>query len=88
MKHPPSLSHLSHRPLTPSPLKPRAESSKSAPLLTVRFAISYVSKSIMIFILQTQNDNRIFQVKITLKGCEDACSVSGNPVTLHSKTER
>lgn len=29
-----------------------------------------------------------FQVKITLKGCEDACSVSGNPVTLNSKTER
>lgn len=59
MKHPP-LMPLKPPPAYLAPLKPRAESSKSMPLLTVRFAISYVSKSIMIFILQTQNGNRIF----------------------------
>ena len=59
MKHPP-LKPLKPLPAYLAPLKPRAESSKSAPLLTVRFAISYVSKSIIAFILQTQNGNRIF----------------------------
>lgn len=59
MKHPP-LKPLKPPPAYLAPLKPRAESSKSMPLLTVRFAIFYVSKSIMIFILQTQNGNRIF----------------------------
>lgn len=59
MKHPP-LKPLKPPPTYLAPLKPRAESSKSMPLLTVRFAISYVSKSIMVFILQTQNGNRIF----------------------------
>ncbi len=59
MKHPP-LKPLKPPPAYPAPLNPRAESSKSMPLLTVRFAISYVSKSIMAFILQTQNGNRIF----------------------------
>ena len=59
MKHPP-LKPLKPPPAYLAPLKPRAESSKSAPPLSVRFAISYVSKSIMAFILQTQNGNRIF----------------------------
>lgn len=59
MKHPP-LKPLKPPPAYLAPLKPRAESSKSMPLLTIRFAISYVSKSIIAFILQTQNGNRIF----------------------------
>lgn len=59
MKHPP-LKPLKPPPAYLAPLKPRAESSKIAPLLTVRFAISNVSKSIIVFILQTQNGNRIF----------------------------
>lgn len=59
MKHPP-LKPLKPPPAYLAPLKPRAESSKIAPLLTVRFAISDVSKSIIVFILQTQNGNRIF----------------------------
>ena len=59
MKHPP-IKPLKPPPAYLAPLKPRAENSKSAPLLTVRFAISYVSKCRMAFILQTQNDNRIF----------------------------
>lgn len=59
MKHPP-LKPLKPPPAYLAPLKPRAESSKSMPLLTVRFAISDVSKSIIVFILQTQNGNRIF----------------------------
>lgn len=59
MKHPP-LKPLKPPPAYLAPLKPRAESSKSMPLLTVRFAISDVSKFIIVFILQTQNGNRIF----------------------------
>ena len=59
MKHPP-LKPLKPPPAYLAPLKPRAESSKSMPLLTSCFAISDVSKSIMAFILQTQNGNRIF----------------------------
>lgn len=59
MKHPP-LKPLKPPPAYLAPLKPRAESSKIAPLLSVRFAISDVSKSIIVFILQTQNGNRIF----------------------------
>ena len=66
MKHPP-LKPLKPPPAYLAPLKPSAESSKSAPLLTVRFAISYVSKSIIAFILQTQNGNRIFSGQIYAK---------------------